>query len=411
MAKKKNINGSDASVSNSVLVSCSEFSQNWRFAPIDTWFFRESKPHDSVGGNELGSLFPPPVRTLLGAIRTKMGDAVQLQWQKYNSGDGKAHCLSDLDMIEQMGQADDLGKLTVSGPWVHYNNQRYYPVPSYLMVRQQNDQINYSRLIIGPIEHCDLGRVSLPVLAKELAPGFKNCPPSWVTHSGLEQLLKGGVPQNTEVLTQDQIIQYEPRLGIAIQQQSRTVFEGKLYQTQHIRAHSELSMELDIHHIDPQIANCLSSDEILRLGGEGRMSSLNISKRYQKLPDTPKLQDSTIGVILHLVTAADFSESWLPPGFVEKEINGQTVWQGKINNISLQLEAATIGKPYREGGWDMKNHCPRPVKDLVPAGSAYYCKVLEQELQQSVLDHLQGVTIGDETEYGRGQIVVGLWNQ
>ena len=30
----------------------------WRFEALDTWFFRESRPHGSVGAAELASLFP-----------------------------------------------------------------------------------------------------------------------------------------------------------------------------------------------------------------------------------------------------------------------------------------------------------------------------------------------------------------
>ena len=33
------------------------------FEPLDTWFFREARPHGSMGNSELGSQFPPPVRT------------------------------------------------------------------------------------------------------------------------------------------------------------------------------------------------------------------------------------------------------------------------------------------------------------------------------------------------------------
>ena len=52
-----------------------------RFTPLDTWFFRESRPHGSIGSSELGSVFPPPVRTLLGALRTLIGDT----WLQRNS--------------------------------------------------------------------------------------------------------------------------------------------------------------------------------------------------------------------------------------------------------------------------------------------------------------------------------------
>ncbi|WP_308874022.1 hypothetical protein [Thiothrix subterranea] len=32
--------------------------QLWRFKALDTWFFRESRPMESVGGSELLSAFP-----------------------------------------------------------------------------------------------------------------------------------------------------------------------------------------------------------------------------------------------------------------------------------------------------------------------------------------------------------------
>ncbi|WP_407647963.1 type III-B CRISPR module-associated Cmr3 family protein [Endozoicomonas gorgoniicola] len=43
-------------------------SQRWRliFTPVDTWFFRESRPHGAAGADRLESLFPPPVRTVVG---------------------------------------------------------------------------------------------------------------------------------------------------------------------------------------------------------------------------------------------------------------------------------------------------------------------------------------------------------
>ena len=48
--------------------------RSWRFAAFDSWFFRESRPFDSIGGAQLASHFPPPSRTLAGAVRTSIGD-------------------------------------------------------------------------------------------------------------------------------------------------------------------------------------------------------------------------------------------------------------------------------------------------------------------------------------------------
>jgi CRISPR-associated protein Cmr3 len=54
--------------------------QQWRFSALDTLFFKESRPIESVGGSQLSSVFPPPARTLIGAIRTAIGEANSVDW-------------------------------------------------------------------------------------------------------------------------------------------------------------------------------------------------------------------------------------------------------------------------------------------------------------------------------------------
>ena len=55
----------------------------WRFEAADTLFFKESRPIESVGASQLGSQFPPPARTLIGAIRTAIGDQMGGDWHGY----------------------------------------------------------------------------------------------------------------------------------------------------------------------------------------------------------------------------------------------------------------------------------------------------------------------------------------
>ncbi len=59
--------------------------KQWCFEPLDTWFFRESRPFGTVGGSELTSLFPPPARTVAGAIRTLIGENANINWNNYNT--------------------------------------------------------------------------------------------------------------------------------------------------------------------------------------------------------------------------------------------------------------------------------------------------------------------------------------
>jgi CRISPR-associated protein Cmr3 len=55
----------------------------WCFEALDTWFFKESRPLEAVGGAQLRSMFPPPARTLIGAVRTALGDAQGVHWPDY----------------------------------------------------------------------------------------------------------------------------------------------------------------------------------------------------------------------------------------------------------------------------------------------------------------------------------------
>ena len=57
--------------------------KTWRFNAFDTWFFRESRPMDSIGGSELASLFPPPATTLAGAVRTAIGEHLRVDWSRF----------------------------------------------------------------------------------------------------------------------------------------------------------------------------------------------------------------------------------------------------------------------------------------------------------------------------------------
>lgn len=62
-----------------------------RFTALDTLFFRESRPYETIGGSELGSVFPPPPRTVAGAIRTAIGESLDADWKAFKKAfDDKA---------------------------------------------------------------------------------------------------------------------------------------------------------------------------------------------------------------------------------------------------------------------------------------------------------------------------------
>ncbi|GFO73305.1 CRISPR-associated protein Cmr3 [Bathymodiolus japonicus methanotrophic gill symbiont] len=372
---------------------------NLQLHPFDTWFFRESRPHDAAGASELSSLFPPPIRTLAGALRTFLGDQMEIDWKTLQCKS------SDFDFEKSLGNVEHLGQLQLNGAWICYQGQRLYPAPLYLMQKEENLQ----RLLIGKSVRCDLGTVRLPEMPKDCV-GYKNLEQHWLTAAGMRLCLEGQVPNVADVVKSDDLFSHEARLGIARDNEKRKVIDGKLYQTQHLRLKDEVHIELDVKNLGASLLETLETHQqntIWRLGGEGRMASVAISDTVEPFPFIKNHKTDTL--VIHFVTAAGFGGKMFPENFIQSEQNGQTVWQGEINGIELKIEAAVIGKAHREGGWDMKNHQPRPVKSYIPAGSAWFCRLTNPDDYKNLHEKLHGHCMGIDSAYGRGQILIGQW--
>lgn len=380
--------------------------KTFRFCAFDTLFFKESRPFESIGGSELLSVFPPPPRTIMGAIRTAIGDAKGVNWAVFSKGGEETREVQDI-----IGYGDDLGALSLDGIWFSVGSekkQRLYPVPLFLLKKAINDDVDFERLQIGEPVRTHLGNVFLPEMSKNKV-GYKPLDSHWLTQSGLAKVLSGERPSFDDVFESGQLFSQESRLGIALDNETRTVNEKMLYQSKHIRPVDDLTIEVDVTGVPDDLLN----KRVLRLGAEGRMSGVELvgANEVQALPEAPTVVAETKGLILALLTPAHFSEGdWLPSGFVANEMSEVRCWNGEVSGVKLKLHAAVIGKSQREGGWNVAEHKPRAVESLIPAGSCFYCTVDSGDIQAAT-NALHGQTIGNQTELGRGRIVCALWNE
>lgn len=376
------------------------------FNATDTLFFRESRPMESMG--ELQSVFPPPVRTLAGAVRSLIGEASGVNWQEYEKN--ATHPLREI-----IGFSDDLGALQFQGAWLVWEEkegkrERLYPAPLHLM-KKDNDIFRLS--LTKEATWCDLGRkVRLPKLPDgDKYKGGKPLENTWLTADGLQAVLNGKTPHKDQIKTSNDLFERESRLGIARDNDLRTVKEGMLYQTQHIRPKPELSIELDVNGLP----ETMPPNAMIRLGGEGRTASVQASQYVDHFPKTGASAQAK-GLMLCLLTPLPMQQTgkaWQPlPGFTREERAEQTVWVGTINGIALELHGAVTGKVLREGGWDMANRQPRAVTSLIPAGSVFFCTVKDGNTPAAINalhnQHIQ--QIGKLTAYGYGHLAVGTWN-
>lgn len=372
-----------------------------RFTALDTLFFRESRPFEAIGGSELRSLFPPPPRTVAGAIRSTIGDALGADWHAFHKNIN-GYTVGGVNLRKLIGYGDDLGRLGLEGLWLSENGQRLYPAPLFLL-RKDKD---LRRLQIGVSSRTNLGQVRLPRLP-EGCEGFKPLEDVWLTSADLEKVLQGAVPDAADLRTASQLFTEEPRLGIARDNYRRIVQNGLLYQSRHIRPDRKagLSIEADVIGLD----DLNLSRRVVRLGGEGRLAGIEIDSP-PTFPVAPVPNSGNQNLILIFIAPARFSgPNWLPAGFTPDEENGCRVWHGEFNSISLVVHCAVLGKPLREGGWDMAAKRPRPVQSLIPAGSAWYCTLKNTDLATAIAA-LHGSQIGEDRQLGRGRIVCGLLN-
>lgn len=379
----------------------------WRFEALDTWFFKESRPLEAVGGAQLGSSFPPPARTLIGAIRTALGDAYGVQWHEYAQR-------ADHPLRALMGSPSELGPLRFEGPYLMHGGQRLYPAPLSLMVREADDQTQssqYTQLRPGPRpQSCDLGWVRLPQKVDVKLAGAKPAEGLFLTAVGLQAALQGRAPKPADILRAKDLFKQEQRLGIAREHQTRRPQDGMLYQTRHVRPGAETALGLSLRGLDNREFTQLPRQGMARLGAEGRLAAWS---RGKALP-LPAVSINGKQLLLCLLTHAAFEQGWLPDGFtaVTTELAGKpwTHWQGELAGKPVRLVSAVTGKPVREGGWNLAEQKPRELRGLVPAGSCYFLELDSAQDAQHVARAMHGAQWGQETAWGRGQVVVGSWS-
>lgn len=383
----------------------------WQFRAVDSWFFRETRAHDAVGVSELSSVFPPPVRTLMGAVRTFLGDQLDVDWKAFATGEGTE------GQHQLLGDAEQLGELEVKAVVLRHRGETLWPCPADLMVGKTAETQAITRLVPGAPVACDLGHVSLPKVAGEALPGSKVPEHAWLTEAGALSWLRGELPAPEQLIRLDDLVMREPRLGIGRDNAKGTVREGLLYQTQHLRfKEPETQVEVWLTGVPQALLNDITGAQTLRLGGEGRMAEVAISDAasapglaHEALP-RPAEQADGHQLALWLITPAAISAMDAVPGLpnfqpVTTE-TGQDAWEGVLHGIRLRLISSCRPRAYREGGWDQREHRPRAVRSYLPAGSILFCELLDGTTIKQAIAALHGQAIGADSAWGKGRMLV-----
>lgn len=378
------------------------------FTPVDTWFFRESRPQGSLGTSGLDSVFPPPVRTLMGAVRTFLGDA----WHARN-GTSWRDFASNERLKAVIGFGSDLGPLKVRGAFLCSEGRQLYPAPASLMVKEDR----YFLLEPGDAVTCDLGRVRLARMPARVAgladlSGARPVEGRYLTAQGWQSVLAGQAPASGEVIDHTRLWSIEPRMGIGRDNARSAVSHGMLYQTRHVRPVAGVTIRMEVGGLPSDWQQWgMGHESLIRLGGEGRQAVLKLEPAPEMtLPSMPSGLERARELMLYNLTSVPCEPGMpagVPHGFHRVELpDGSTAWEGDLAGAALRILGVNCARVQREGGWDLARHRAVAVESLLPAGSALHVEPLGPE-SWTALRALHGRPTGASSAWGRGLWVLG----
>ncbi len=363
--------------------------------PGESLMFRTGRPFEAGESNFAESLFPPTPETLQGALRA----AIATHWDPdLNKAFAKPELTALIGDRTSYGcfriTSITLGRYGTSTP---VSIERLFPSPSHILCDEQGKLRLQPELKKNVQSNLPTGITHLLVPERETAGKLRQLG-GWLTETSLfEALRANGDGTKLEKISTNEIYQHEPRMGIGMQNSTKSTRDGFLYQSLMIRMQPHYGFVVDIrlsttpanHRLQDdaqtQTALKLPDEGWLTLGGEQRAA------RYRIVPSPTENNEklSRTGRLLYIATPAYFTEGWRP--------------SRNFDPFDKPI-AAAVGRPELIGGWklnpgDAKGD-QKSARRCVPPGSVYFFE--------------QSVTVpGPLTEYGQeigyGIAYTGEW--
>ena len=347
--------------------------------PTEPLLFRTGRPFDAGESNFAESIFPPTPETLQGALRAM----IATHWNHKLS---LAQAFNDPSLTSLIGDRNGYGRFRITGMALGQYNlktpekvERLFPPPAHIM----QDEESTFRLIPQAIEETQM-RCNLPLGIRHLlwpekkkTKGKLKPLRGWLTETNLKKALNASEDLATlKTVRDDEIFQYEPRLGIAMNSAKKTTEEGFLYQMQMIRMQPHYGFVVDIHlsttdtnATTPINETWLDDSEIqslLHLPQEGRMTLGGEQRaahfRVLETVTESSIKKSQSSRLLYLATPAYFSKGWKPSAPFDTPITAA------INRYELI------------GGWKLNpgnaGGESKQTRRCAPAGSVYFFQEL-----------------------------------
>jgi CRISPR-associated protein Cmr3 len=338
-----------------------------KFSAVDTLFFRSSAPFDSDLEHGTECLFPPLPSVYTGALRA----------------------CTPIDYTDRHSLNKNL-KIGLSG--IMLDDEPLFPVPFDLRI---NNKSNIEKLYCPKLSKSNISSYPLSYLLDKKNTEKKSFVPegAFLKKSDFMQYLNAN-EFKCELMTQEKYCTHEYRVGIGINDTTRTVENKKFYSTVQIRPKENVSLFVQTE------GNTVSNGTIVKFGGESKHAIVNSID--ESLNFNVELSDNEQFFKLYLATPAIFKNGWLP-WWIKNDMTG--IFTYKKRSVTIKLLCASIGRYIPVGGFgkhyahniDKEIEYPKKMNYAVPAGSVYYFKI-ESGKPQDVVKLFNEKCISDYRE-------------
>jgi len=253
------------------------------FGCEQSYFFRAGQPFNAGEYGYLPSLFPPTVQVMQGVIRTALLKGHGVDFNDYKNNycgvcRGDSRVCKVLQAVGRFGSNEKIG-MDLKGPcvvrWNENEQERLYPIPRDL-VKTESKSVAEEYICLQPDSQpqiTDRGNIHLPAAKRR----YKILEQAWISETGLESYLTGKKIRSKDIYWAggnskapgNMFLSKEQRFGIAFDHIKRSAKEQMLYSTEHIRLRPGYGLAVRVGRL-PE----LSLPDMVKLGGEGRISSL-----------------------------------------------------------------------------------------------------------------------------------------
>lgn len=368
--------------------------------PTEPLLFRTGRPFNAGENNFAETIFPPTPETLQGALRAM----IAAQWGKVQTD--KARTINEIfnesDIVKligrRMGDRNTYGQFRITGLTLGCRDEetkkvkRLFPAPTHIIQATVKDGVGKTtvmvRLTPKPISqetsnHPPGKQMLFPELGERETAGKSEALEGWLTAQGLQHALsKAGLPDEADIVPAHQIYARESRLGIGMNNATKTTEEGYLYQVQMIRMQPHYGFVVDIElgeeqygdsefpHPEQRIGRLETPSELaflkvgwLTLGGEQRAARFEVLQP-ESIAEEQGISQTTPGRLLYFATPAYFKNGWLP---------------AIPNILPVEPITAAMNRYQPIGGWLLNpgnaGGASKIIRRCIPAGSVYFLDI------------------------------------